>query len=138
MNETKTELAETKSQLCEIKEIAKQHAEKAAYYENLWRQSEAKLETENKAREDAEFALRQSQRELASTKDGLAQLAGDSHFVRIGKTLHRYSAINMIPFDAEGMVSQVNGVACFLEARLSAAALAAMVSADANRRRPKL
>ena len=137
-SKNKTELADTKSQLSEAKTIATQNAEKAVYYEQLWRQAEAKLETEKKAREEADFALRQSQRELAATKDGLAQLAGDSQFVQIGKALHRYSSITVIPFDDEGIVSRINGEACFLQTRLSAQALAAMVSADVNKRRPKL
>ena len=131
-------MADIKSQLAASKLTANQQAEQAAYYQNLWRQSEARLETEKKAREDTEFALRQTQRELESTKDGLAQLAGDSQFVRIGNSLQRYSAITIIHLDDEGMAHRVNGEHCYPRTRLSALALAAMVSADANRRRPKL
>jgi chromosome segregation ATPase len=102
----KKELAEAKRQLAQANEIAATNYNSALFYQRRVKELETQAQADEKAKGDAELALRQARKEMAALQAGLAQLAG-----------------------------AVNGKDCDYTTKLSAQALEDIVSAHHNRRR---
>lgn len=129
------ELAEARQQNAQLAEQLAAEKQAAEYNAQTSRTHEAKAKSEERAKDEAEYALRQAQKEIATLKAALSQMNGESLFVRVGKTRHLISSIHTIAADDAGKLESINGQRCDYTANLPAEALENIVAAYHNRRR---
>lgn len=129
------ELAEAKQQTAHLAEQLNAAQRAADYHAQTSRTHEAKAQSAERARDEAEYALRQAQQEIATLKAAVTQMNGESLFVRVGKARHLISSIHTIVADDNGKLASVNGRDCDYTATLPAEALENIVVAYHNRRR---
>lgn len=73
----------------------------------------AKAAKAERARDEAEYALQQAQKEIATLKTAVTQMNGEgSLFVQVGKTRHLISSITAIGADHNGNTESINGRPC--------------------------
>lgn len=130
----KEELAEAKSQYAKANELAASNYNAVLFYQRRVKELETQFQSAEKAKGDAEFALRHARTQIASLEAGVTQLTDESPFIRVGQTLYLFSSIQTIVADEGGNVDEINGRNCGLETQLSVTALAGMIAARYNRR----
>jgi multidrug efflux pump subunit AcrA (membrane-fusion protein) len=131
----KEELVETKRHLAQAQELAKKNSDASTFFQNRCKELETRVRSEEKAKDDAQFALRQAQREFETLQAGLVDLAGESPFIRVGRKRHLFTSIHTFTGHENGNLATVNKEDCDIGANLTAKTLENLIAGYYNRRR---